>query len=295
MQALKIKLFSEESTRFFQDVISDTMKIRDQQGIVRPDLINLLMQAKRGQLLYETEKESDKVVEGFATVEESQLGKRIVTTKWEPDDLAAQCFIFFFAGFESVSTMMSFIAYELMVNTDAQRKLQQEIDELNEKVGGTKVNYEQIQGMKYMDQVVCETLRKWPSPAIDRLCVKDYQMEYDDKKFTIEKGTSIYIPVAGIHFDERYYENPEKFEPERFSEENRGKIDPTTYLPFGIGPRNCIGSRFALMELKTIIYYLLLNFNFEPTEKTQIPLKLKPNPVQFLPEKGVWVGFRPRH
>lgn len=63
----------------------------------------------------------------------------------------------------------------------------------------------------------------------------------------------------------------------------------------GIGPRNCIGSRFALMELKTIIYYLLLNFNFEPTEKTQIPLKLKFNPIQFLPEKGVWVRFTPRN
>lgn len=63
----------------------------------------------------------------------------------------------------------------------------------------------------------------------------------------------------------------------------------------GIGPRNCIGSRFALMELKTIIYYLLLNFNFEPTEKTQIPLKLKFNPVQFLPEKGVWVRFTARN
>lgn len=65
--------------------------------------------------------------------------------------------------------MMSFIAYELMVSPDCQTKLQQEIDELNEKIAGEPVNYNQIQGMKYMDQVVCETLRKWPSPVIDRL------------------------------------------------------------------------------------------------------------------------------
>lgn len=70
-----------------------------------------------------------------------------------------------------MSTVMTFMSYELMVSTDVQRKLQQEIDEMNQKLDGNKVNYEQIQGMKYMDQVVCETLRKWPpAPAVDR-CV----------------------------------------------------------------------------------------------------------------------------
>lgn len=142
-------------------------------------------------------------------------------------------------------------------------------------------------------------------------------MEYDDKKFTIEKGKNFYIPIYGIHHDDRYYENPEKFDPDRFNEENRRNIDPDTYLPFGklllspstnysqmklnifpnlgLGPRNCIGSRFALMELKTIIYYLLLSFDFVPTEKTQIPLKLANNPTQLQSEKGVWVGFNPRN
>lgn len=144
------------------------------------------------------------------------------------------------------------MAYELMVSPDCQTKLQKEIDELNKNIDGKPVSYNQIQGMKYLDQVVCETLRKWPSPMIDRLintnsllrnalyevnvfraCNKDFELEYDDKKIVIEKGRSFYIPVAGIHYDERYYPNPEKFEPERFNEENRGKIDSATYLPFG--------------------------------------------------------------
>lgn len=148
--------------------------------------------------------------------------------------------------------MLSFLAYELMVDPDCQTKLQKEIDELNKKVDGKPVNYDQVQGMKYMDQVVCETLRKWPSPMLDRLasiqiysrnwkhlvnifraCNKDFELEYDGKKILIEKGRSFYVPLAGLHFDERYYENPDKFDPERFSEENRGKIDPATYLPFG--------------------------------------------------------------
>lgn len=149
---------------------------------------------------------------------------------------------------------------------------------------------------------------------LQRLCVKDYEIEYDNKKFLIEKGKNFYIPIYGIHHDDRYYKNPETFDPDRFSEENRKNIDPDTYLPFGkklftnksfrlliflccigLGPRNCIGSRFALMELKTIIYYLLLSFDFEPTEKTQIPIKLSNNPTQLQSEKGVWVGFKPRN
>lgn len=64
---------------------------------------------------------------------------------------------------------MNFIAYELMANPDIQKKLQEEIDELNSRLDGKKVNYEQIQGMKYLDQVVSETLRKWPAaPMVDR-------------------------------------------------------------------------------------------------------------------------------
>lgn len=98
MSKLKVRLFSEDTTKFFQDAVSETMKIREQQGIIRPDLINLLMQAKRGKLSHELEKDSEKIVDGFATVEESQIGKNAVTRTWEDDDLIAQTFIFFFAG-----------------------------------------------------------------------------------------------------------------------------------------------------------------------------------------------------
>lgn len=147
----------------------------------------------------------------------------------------------------------------------------------------------------------------------DRLCVKDYVLEYDDKKIIIEKGNSFMIPINAYHHDPKYFPEPEKFDPERFSVENRSKIDPgnfsfiswfasfrfltfptDTYLPFGIGPRNCIGSRFALMEVKTIFYYLLRNFSFEVTEKTQIPLKLEATTVGLKSEKGIWIALKSR-
>lgn len=129
---------------------------------------------------------------------------------------------------------------------------------------------------------------------IDRSCVKDYRFQVDDLDFTIEKGRTCFIPIFAYHRDPNFFPDPMKFDPDRFSDENKHNIDPDTYLPFGIGPRNCIGSRFALMEVKTIFYYLLKNFSFEVTAKSQIPLQLATSLVSVKPEKGVWVGLKPR-
>jgi cytochrome P450 family 9 len=126
------------------------------------------------------------------------------------------------------------------------------------------------------------------------MCVKDYQLEYDGKKIIIPKGISIMIPIHGYHHDPQYFPEPEKFDPDRFSPENRHNIDPDTYLPFGVGPRNCIGSRFALMEVKTIFYYLLVNFKFVACEKSQIPLQLHKTPIGLKTEKGIWMKLQPR-
>ena len=101
MKALKVKFFSEEVEVFFRNAVQETMKVREERGIIRHDVIHLLMQAKKGKLSHET-KETEKVTEGFATVEESQMGKSQVQRVWDDDDLAAQCFIFFLGGFDTV-------------------------------------------------------------------------------------------------------------------------------------------------------------------------------------------------
>jgi len=190
---------------------------------------------------------------------------------------------------------MSFLAYELVCNPDIQQKLYEEVKETNQELGGKKITYEQIQKMKYLDQVVSETLRKWPvAAATDRMCTKDYVLKYDDKVLNFDTNINFTIPIWAFHHDPKYFPEPNKFDPERFSEENRGNIDPDTYLPFGIGPRNCIGSRFALMELKTIFYCLLLNFTLEVSEKTTIPFKYEDVPFAMKPLNGIWVALKPR-
>lgn len=191
---------------------------------------------------------------------------------------------------------MSFMAYELVCNPDIQQKLYNEVVTINEELGGKKITYEKIQSMKYLDQTVCEALRKWPpAPITDRLCVKDYDLKLDGKTLHMNANDVCFVPIWSFHRDPKYFPNPEKFEPERFSEENRGNIDPDTYLPFGVGPRNCIGSRFALMEMKTFFYYLLLNFSFEANSKTQIPLEFDNIPFDIKTKIGIWLSLKPRN
>lgn len=133
---------------------------------------------------------------------------------------------------------MTFVAYELIRNPDIQKKLQNEIDDMNESLNGKALTYEDIQKMKYMDQVVSECLRMHPpAPIVDRSCAKDFELEYDGRKLLIEKGRNFYIPIYAIHRNPKYFPDPDKFDPERFNDENKSKINRDAYMPFGVGPR----------------------------------------------------------
>lgn len=160
-------------------------------------------------------------------------------------NFSCQCFLyfqFFVAGFDTSSSLLAFTAYELVANPNIQLKLYEEIAEVNEQLNGKQITYEMLQKMKYLDQVVCESLRKWPiTVQTDRNCVKDFVYDDGNQHFKIEKGSHLIFSMYSIHRDPKYYPNPEEFDPERFNEENKHNIRPEVYVPFGIGPRNCIG------------------------------------------------------
>lgn len=87
---------------------------------------------------------------------------------------------------------------------------------------------------------VAESLRMHPPIAqLERVCTEDYT--FPDSDLTLKKGTTVQIPVIGLHYDPEYYPDPYKFNPYRFSLEEKAKRSPYVYLPFGIGQRNCIG------------------------------------------------------
>ncbi|KFB49798.1 AGAP012296-PA-like protein [Anopheles sinensis] len=276
----------------------NTVRTRKANGIVRHDMVHLLMQARKGVLKHQKETKEEEEMKGFATVEESEVGRVQVSKGTEMSELemVAQCVIFFIAGFDAVSTCLTFLVHELTVNREVQDKLYEEIRHTTESLAGSPLTYDAVQKMQYLDMVVSESLRMWsPNPSTDRLCVRDYVLDDGESlKFTIDKDTVVFFPIAGLHHDPKYFPNPGKFDPERFSPENRDKIHPGTYLPFGIGPRNCIGSRFALMEVKAIIYYMLKEFTLEKTPNTQVPLQLGKGFAGMRSEKGVFVELRPR-
>jgi cytochrome P450 family 6 len=130
-------------------------------------------------------------------------------------------------------------------------------------------------------------LRKYPPvPFLTRKCVKDYKIP--DEDIIIEKGTTVVLSVLGIHYDEEYYPDPEKFDPERFTEENKNLRHHYSHIPFVEGPRLCIGMRFGLMQTKVGLTSLLKKYKFTVNKKTIEPLKMKVNSVILAADGEIW-------
>lgn len=134
---------------------------------------------------------------------------------------------------------------------------------------------------------ISEALRKYPTIAtLHRIANTDYTMP---DGAILPKGTFIIIPSYAIHHDPEIYPLPENFDPERFSEEGRQTRHPYSYLPFGEGPRICVGLRFGMMQAKIGLAMLLSNFRFSTCPKTEIPLKIDQVYMLFVPQNGVWL------
>ncbi|NXW59645.1 CP3A9 protein, partial [Eurystomus gularis] len=203
-------------------------------------------------------------------------------------EVLSQAFIFIFAGYEPTSNTLCYLAYELAMHPDVQQKLLEEIDTVLP--NKAPLTYETMMQLEYLDMTVSETLRLFPiGGRLERTCKRDVEIN----GVTIPKGTIVMIPPYTLHHNPEYWPNPEEFRPERFSKENKESIDPYTYLPFGAGPRNCIGMRFALLTLKVAIVLLLQNFTFQTCKETQIPLKLSSKGL-LIPEKPIILKLVPR-
>ncbi|XP_028840931.1 cytochrome P450 3A27-like isoform X2 [Denticeps clupeoides] len=250
-EKLGFSFFSKSVVEYFYSALQ---KIRDQHRDDthrRVDFLQLMMQSQITQEQAQTNSD-DQPVKGLTDHE-----------------MLSQSFIFILAGYETTSTTLMFLAYNLATNPDCLSKLVEEVDEIFP--NNAPVTYENLMQMEYMDMVIGESMRVFPTaPRIERLCKKTM----DITGITIPKGTLIGIPVYALHRDPQLWPSPETFRPERFSKENKESVDPYAYLPFGIGPRNCIGMRYALMIMKLVLVKLLQNFTLETCKETQIPLEL---------------------
>lgn len=129
------------------------------------------------------------------------------------------------------------------------------------------MTYDSVNEMSYMEQCINETLRMYP-PILrtDRVCTQDYTYE----NIKIPKGQLLGFSIWTIHHDANVYPNPDQFDPERFNEDNKRKRENEAFLPFGVGPRNCIGMKFALFEIKLLLATILSKYRFVRCEKTEV-------------------------
>ncbi|XP_078037570.1 cytochrome P450 6A1-like [Augochlora pura] len=247
-------------TDFFIDSVLNVIEYRKKNNIVRNDFINTLMDIR---------------------AHPEKLGNIELTDSL----LTAQAFVFFIAGFETSSSTISNALYELALNQDIQDKLREEINEHHE-INNGEWHYENIKAMPILDGVFKETLRMYPAvPFITRKSVDDYTFE--DFKFSIPKGVYVFTPVYGIHYDPDFYPNPEVFDITRFTPEAEAKRHPMNYLPFGDGPRNCIGARFAIFQTKIGLIKVIRNYKVDVCEKTTIPYEVNRRAFLLAPEHPI--------
>nr|WET52726.1 cytochrome P450 [Phaedon brassicae] len=260
---LGLRQIKKEVSDFFYKVILDTVDKRKKNNVERNDFLQLLMNMK----------------------ENSNGGSPLST-----DDLVALSFGLFIGGFETSASSFTFCVYYLALHQNIQDKVREEVKRVTAKYNN-EITYDCLSELTYMQQVFDETWRlNPPAHTVNRVCTKDYKVPGED--LVIEKGTQVLVTITGIHQDKEYYHNPTEFDPEHFNAENSKNRHPFAFIPFGAGPRICIGERFGKMSLKSAMALLLRRYRITLAERTLVPLKLCPTPFVPVAEGGVWVHFQ---
>ncbi|CAL4066988.1 unnamed protein product [Meganyctiphanes norvegica] len=221
--------------KYFKDLLTHTIEQRRNSTIKRGDFLDLILEAQAAQ---------------------AEPG----STKHEisSDTVIASSVIFLLAGYDTVRNTLVIAAHIIAQHQEEQEQLRQELQEIVEEHGS--LNYQNVMEAKYLEAVIFETMRMYPLLfALERKCTKEYVLPGTNIK--LEKDRFIQVPVWSLQNDELYWKEPSKFNPDRFLPENKGDIVQGTYLPFGLGPRNCIAQRFALMEVKVAVARLIQEFH----------------------------------
>lgn len=193
--------------------------------------------------------------------------------------------IIFVAGHETTANAMSWMLYLLAQHPEVVDKVLAEIDSV---LGGDNPDFARLPQLQYTQQVIQESMRMYPPAwAVDRVALGDDQLG----EYHIPKGSILLLYIHGAHNNPQYWEGPERFDPDRFAPDKVKQQTKYSYLPFGGGPRLCIGNNFAMMEMKVLLVHLLRKFKFEllPDQKIEMmPM------VTLRPRHGIKFTISPR-
>ncbi|XP_037949429.1 probable cytochrome P450 6u1 [Teleopsis dalmanni] len=186
------------------------------------------------------------------------------------NELTAQAFSFVLAGLQTCNTTMIYCLYELSVHPQMQDKARAEINDVLKK-HNNQINMKSISDMQYLNQIVCETLRKHsPYPFLLRKTTKDY--EIPDSVFMFKEDNYLVVPISAIHHDPDIYPEPGRFDPDRFLPSEVQKRHPFTWIPFGFGPRECIAQEFAKIQILVGLITLLQDYKYSSSTEVFTPI-----------------------
>jgi cytochrome P450 len=182
------------------------------------------------------------------------------------------------AGHETSSNALSWTLYLLSTRPDCAERVRQEFDEV---LGEEPLRFSDVPKFEFTTQVILEALRLYPPFwMVDRMALTDDRAGDID----IPAGSTIVVFIYGTHHSEKYWENPENFDPERFTRANEKLHTPFAHLPFGAGPRGCIGGNYAMLQMLMILSVLLRKYDF----KLEPGQTIEPRPMVILrPEHGI--------
>jgi cytochrome P450 len=161
------------------------------------------------------------------------------------------------AGHETSSNALSWLLYLLSSRPDCLERIRQEFDAV---LGDAPLTYSNVSRFEFATQVIQEALRLYPPFwMIDRMAIADDRAG----DVAIPRGSTVIVFVYGAHHAPRYWQDPERFDPGRFTKTNEKLHTPSAYLPFGAGPRGCIGGNYAMLQILMILSKLLTTYDFQ--------------------------------
>lgn len=286
-QTFNVRASSASTTKFFLDLVRESVEYRETNKIDRPDMLNLLIQLKNKGFV-----DADKGDAKDKDSSPARQGAAGETRRLTTNEIAAQVFIFFIAGFESSSGTTSFTLYELAKQPALLERVHQEVDQVLADFDG-KITYEAIMSLPYLEMCISETLRMYaPLAFITREAMVTRKVPLTE--LTVEKGTRLVVPTRALHYDPVYWPDPYKYDPERHTADKKATRPAAAYLPFGDGPRICIAGRLGMVQVKTALVRLLSKYTVSVGENEPAKVSMNPRSFTTTPDMPLNVIFKPR-